>query len=229
MTVPDCPDGISPEDMRRVAAQDRISISDVAAWMRELAARGWSPERIKVAFGLARPDKDDWSSVPPGSWKSDEQIRQEMQDLDDIGAAMKAAFGDIEAARERNRPPPLTSDEAAAMKAAMAAAFGELPTREQILARDRDHHVSGRTHTMTDGWTGRQEELEALAEKNGYLFFPPTGDRWLLVDMATDGECWSTYDSLDEIAEEVAAAEACRYWVDVDTPGEIEEYLEGDD
>ena len=80
---------------------------------------------------------------------------------------------------------------------------------------------------MTDGWTGRQEKLEALAEQAGYLLFPPTGDRWLLVDMATDGECWSTYDSLDEIAEEVAAAEAGRYWVDADTPGEIEEYLKG--
>ena len=42
---------------------------------------------------------------------------------------------------------------------------------------------------MTDGWTGREEELEALAKRAGDLFFPPTGDRWLLVDMATEGEC----------------------------------------
>ncbi len=125
---------ITPEDMRRLAASQLISTDDVAAWMRELAARGWSQQRIEVAFGLARPDRDHWSSVPPGSYRSDEQIRQEMRDLDDIDAAMKAAFGDIETARQRREPPPLTSDEAAAMKAAMAAAFGELPTREQILA-----------------------------------------------------------------------------------------------
>ena len=125
MTVPDCPDGISPEDMRLVAAQDLISTDDVAAWMRELAARGWSPERIKVAFGLARPDKDHWSSVPPGSWRSDEQLRQQMRDMDDIGAAREAAFGDIETARQRRQQVTLTDDEAAAMKTAMAAAFGK--------------------------------------------------------------------------------------------------------
>jgi hypothetical protein len=70
---------------------------------------------------------------------------------------------------------------------------------------------------MTDGWTGRQEELEVFAERAGYLLFPPTGDCWLLVDMATNGYCYSTHDSLDdiaeniqEIAEEIAAAEEGR-------------------
>jgi hypothetical protein len=125
---------ITPEDMHDLAARQLISDDDVAAWIRELAARGWSEHRIEVAFGLARPGRDDWSYVTSMADRSDEQIRQEMRDLDDIDAARVAAFGTIEAARERNQPPPLTSDEAAAMKAAMAAAFGELPTREQILA-----------------------------------------------------------------------------------------------
>ena len=83
---------------------------------------------------MARPDKDHSSSALPGSRRSDRQLRQEMRDIDDLSAAMKAAFGDIETAQQRRQPPLLTSDEAAAMKAAMAAAFGELPTREQILA-----------------------------------------------------------------------------------------------
>ncbi len=115
---------IAPEVMKQKADSLLISTDDVAAWIRELAARGWSQRRIEVAFGFARPDGH------PAAEPSAEQVRQNMRDMDDIDAAMRAAFGTIEAARQRREPPPLTSDEAAAMKAAMAAAFSDVETEE---------------------------------------------------------------------------------------------------
>ena len=47
---------IAPEVMKQKADSLLISTDDVAAWIRELAARGWSQRRIEVAFGFARPD-----------------------------------------------------------------------------------------------------------------------------------------------------------------------------
>ena len=108
---------IAPEVMKQKADSLLISTDDVAAWIRELAARGWSQRRIEVAFGFARPDGR------PAAEPSAEQIRQEMRDMDDLDAAMRAAFGDIETARQRHQPPLLTDEQSAAMKAAMAAEF----------------------------------------------------------------------------------------------------------
>ena len=51
----------------------------------------------------------------------------------------------------------------------------------------------------------REDQLSARAAKVGYALYPPTGDRWLLVDTAAGG--WSTHASLEEVKERLADGE----------------------
>ena len=62
----------------------------------------------------------------------------------------------------------------------------------------------------------RGEKLAARAEKIGYALYPPTGDRWLLVDTAAGG--WSTHASLEEVEERLAVDEDGNDWPDDPDP-----------